>query len=324
MRLDAWLADPAAPSVMLVAGESGIGKTALVDWWLANLDGHSVVRTGCSASEGDTLAPFASLLVANGDDGDHSETLHEQFDHVVRSIAGSDPAVRLLVVDDAHRLSIESVALLRHLLWHHDLEDLRVVLVVAPPDAARNPALSRLLGDLVREGRSAELRVEGLDAGELDELLGQMHVQHSSAASLDGARLRRLTGGNPLFVTELLARPEPVDDLDDLDDIVGGGPLPAGVTAVLTRHLDGLARRTRRIVDVAARLGDGRTSRVAVAIGAGELEVIDALDEIGGGRLVDVDSIGGSYHFVHELARRAVVEASGSADSNEAAPPASP
>ena len=76
---------------------------------------------------------------------------------------------------------------------------------------------------------------------------------------------------------------------------------------MLGRHLDGLAARSRRIVHVAASLGDGAAIAGGRRTGATELEVVEALDEVADGRLVDIDPIGGAYRFVHDLARLTVI-----------------
>ena len=110
-----------------------------------------------------------------------------------------------------------------------------------------------------------------------------------------------LTGGNALLAINTLRAAGPDGDLDHLD-------VSSAAYAALAHHLEPLSHASQRIVQAAARRGlEGDASWLATDMGVSELEVMDALDEVGGGRLMHVEPIGGSYRFVHELARRSVL-----------------
>ena len=327
--MDAWhataneIAPLVAPSVMVIDGEAGIGKTALFDAWIdGRMAGGRVVRTRCSPEQILPFEAFGGLLTddtdmavgpGSADDGRTQEAAerlfptsrHLQFDEVVQRLVDRQNPVQLLAIDDAQWMTVASVALLRHVLWHPGVGSLRVLLTVRTPDVAANAALTQLLNDLERADRSTTLRLRPFDPDELDELI----ARHSSGPTprTRSASLLRLTGGNPLFAVQMLR-----SSRGDVDLEAAG--VPPTVESVLGRYLTPLSLATRRIVETAALLGAGGTpSRLAACAGVSELEAMDALDEVGEGRLVQVEPVGGAYHFVHDLARRTVMAGIGPA-----------
>ncbi|MEO7117869.1 MAG: 3-phosphoshikimate 1-carboxyvinyltransferase [Candidatus Limnocylindrales bacterium] len=218
------------------------------------------------------------------------------WDDLSAMSAMSAASTHLLIVDDAQWMTVTSVALIRHLVWHPEIDQLCVVMAIRSPDLIENTALGQLLNDASRSGLLHELRLGPFDLDELRQLV----ARHESARGVGADDLLRLTGGNPLFAISVLRG-------DGIDD---GAFVPADVQAELGRHLTMLSEQSRHILQAAARLGlEGDASRLAASAATSELDVMDALDEVGRGRLLHVDPIGGSYRFVHELARRAVLVA---------------
>ncbi len=312
--LDAWYSNPAEATVMVISGEAGIGKTAMLDAWLGTIDDDRiVVRTRCSPEQILPFEAFAGLLGDVPDDlGDRADAAervfptsrHLLFDEVVRRLVAQPAPVRLLAIDDAQWLTVASVALLRHVLGHRDVGQLGIVLTVRSPDASANTALAQLLDDLQREGGLCTVHLGPFRPAELDELIAR---QDMSSPSVNGAQLLRLTGGNPLFAIHMLRTGANHDELDLV-------AVPPTVESMLGRYLRPLTPAVLRIVETAALLGaEGDPTRLAACAGATELEAMDALDEVGGGRLMHVEPIGGAYRFVHDLARRTVTSAIGAA-----------
>jgi DNA-binding SARP family transcriptional activator len=298
--LSAWLDLTGGPAVMIITGEAGVGKTSLIDGWLADVDADvSVVRARCVDDQLQPCEPFAALADGVVLAPDAVESPHLRFDRVVRRIVRAGDCIRLLVIDDAHWMTVESVALLRHVLWHPDVVDVHVVLVARSPEVAGNPALVRLSTDLTRAGWSSSLQVEPFGWADLDHLVSR-HTVDGTRPRVDVDHLLQLTGGNPMFASAVLRDASTGDDRERC-------AVPAVVARVLGRFLDGLPARSRHIVRVAALLGDGVPSRVATSTGATELEVVEALDEVADGRLIEIDQVGGAYRFVHGLARSTVI-----------------
>ena len=106
--------------------------------------------------------------------------------------------------------------------------------------------------------------------------------------------LHRLTGGNPFFVTEVLANGV---------DASGSNALPRSVSEAVAGRLGQLSAPARETVQAAAvcgpRAGEALVAQVCPAASVGLDECLDA-----GILIADGSAIG----FRHELARRATLE----------------
>ncbi len=309
-----WFVGATAPKSvgrgLIIAGEPGIGKTAVLDAWLHGMTGSAMggmvfIRSRCSPEQILPFEAFASLLasdrsVESADPSDESHDRKHLFDRVADRLQAMDvDQPVLLAIDDAHWMTPSSVALLEYLVTSDRLGRVRFVLTLRHHELRANEPLRRL----VAEWQTAR-RIETLTLGPLSdpeiELLATRHVpaQHDrSAAVFQPGGLRALTGGNPLFVIQVAQA------------ATRGPAVPATVERLLGRYLDGLASGQRRAVETAALIGMvGSLERVARCTGRTELDEIDALDSVGGGRLLHVSPIDGSYRFVHELARHTVTQ----------------
>src|SRR4051794_18012959 len=99
----------AAPSVVVVEGEAGIGKTTLITRFLTSLEQTRVLRA--SGEESETDVPFAAadqLLRSAGSETDalrHGQ--HVTVGLELLEVMTSQPSV--VVVDDAHLIDTESL-----------------------------------------------------------------------------------------------------------------------------------------------------------------------------------------------------------------------
>ncbi|MCU1360262.1 MAG: transcriptional regulator, partial [Ilumatobacteraceae bacterium] len=301
-----WFAGATAPRsigrALVISGEPGIGKTAVMDTWLHEVSDQIVgVRTRCSPEQILPFEAFAPLLPTRTRPGsiDDLHTRDQLFDAVASRLRDmSDGRALVLAIDDAHWMTASSVSLLEHLLAADHLEHLRVVLTLRHHEASVNEPLRHLLDQW-----QAAHCVETLLLGPLsDPEIGQLaarHQRHDGTGSkglLDSGGLRALTGGNPLFVIQVAQAG------------AGGTDVPSTIEHLLGRYLDGLSAGVRRGVETAALLGtNGSLSRLARCTGRDELTEIGALDAVGEGRLMFVTPINGTYRFVHELARQTVL-----------------
>src|SRR6185437_1143602 len=81
-------------------------------------------------------------------------------------------------------------------------------------------------------------------------------------------RIHQLTGGNPLFVSELLSLIEAEQGVDDAAVAAGAMPLPAGVRDAITARLAMLSADGRDMLGVAAVMGHQfRAGTLAAAAG---------------------------------------------------------
>ncbi len=288
--LDEWLGDARAVRgrLVLVAGEAGAGKTALVD---AFRHRHPEVRWLLGACDGlFTPRPLAPVLdVAESVGGDLARlaftggTAREQlFAALLRALLAAD-AVGVLVVEDVHWADRATLDLLHFLSRRLHAARAMVLVTYRDDGADPSPDLRRTLGDLVTRGVTRRVTVPPLTPKAVAEL--------TRASGLGAEELHRLTGGNPFFLTEALRG-------------VGGHIPHTAREAVLARVAD-LDPTTRRVLDVAALLG-ARVSRGLLRAVA-EDGTDAALETLTARALLDDD--GTALSFRHELARLAIADA---------------
>ena len=270
-------------STALVTGEAGIGKTSLVNAFLATLPaGLRVLAGACE----DLLTPRAlgplrdaarsvpgPLRDALGVDADPNLLLPAISDQLATS-----PRPTVFVVEDAHWADGATLDVLRYL--GRRMETLPALLVITyRDDETSDHPLRGVLGSLVGPA-TLRLRLPRLTLDAVHEL--------ADASRHDPTQLHRLTAGNPFFVSEVLATP---------DDVV-----PPTV-------LDAVLARVRKLSPAA----QDALERIAVVPSGVELELLRAMladrRPVSEAERAGVLALRGDVvAFRHELARRAVVE----------------
>ncbi len=265
-------------------------------------------------AEAATLVPALARVVAAGRtgagslrSGENAQRMRDALTQVLLGLAAIEPLA--LVVDDAHGSDLESLAVLESLA--DQLADRRAVLVLGyrGDEARASPEVWSSIRGIDRRARPERLVLGPLDAfstGELVRVLARGQMVGPGAI----ARLQRETGGNPLFVVEMvrsLAEDELLHTLEDNDDGVEV-PVTGSIRALALQRLDRLSRDSREVLDVAA-----------VAGGELDLEILAAASELP--REVVVDAAGllvrrsllaetaESFVFRHEVVRRVAVDA---------------
>jgi AAA ATPase domain len=230
-ELDGELAATAAGGrVVLVAGEAGIGKSALVRRFTErHAAGTRVLLGACDPLltpralgplhdiARQTGGRLAGLLAAGGPREQLFAALLDELDQ------GTRP--RVAVVEDAHWADEATMDLLVFL--GRRMRETRALLVVTYRDdelAADHPLLA-VLGRLPPEA-VRRLRLEPLSEAAVAEL--------ARRAGRPAAGLRALTGGNPLLVTQVLAAADAGVPLTVRDlALARAGGLPADAQEVV-------------------------------------------------------------------------------------------
>jgi DNA-binding CsgD family transcriptional regulator len=266
--------------LILVAGEAGVGKTAVVEAFGAEESGFQVRWGACDPLfTPRPLGPFRDLVDARGGPGDLVKALLE--------LGALRPAI--IVIEDVHWADEASLDVLRLLARRIGRSNLLVLATFRDDALGRDHPLRVVLGELATRPAVRRLAVQPLSRAAVGEL--------AAAADLDAAELHRQTGGNAFFVTEVLAAEAPA---------AGSGSIPRTVIDAVLARAASLSAPARRLLDA-----------VAIAPPHVELWLLDALagDEadaleecLSSGMLVDRS---GSVGFRHELARRAVEESVG-------------
>lgn len=273
---DGWLA--------LVHGEPGVGKSALVAAAIADLPaGVMVLRAGCDAlSTPRPLGPVRDLVGDWGEAVGHvlsaDAPVHELFSAVLEQLR-SAPTV--LVIEDVHWADEATLDLVRYLGRRIMTTRSTVVLTYRDVDVGAGDLFRAVLGDLVREASTVRIPVVPLSVDGVVDLLDGL--------ALDAEEVHRKTGGNPFFVTEVIANPDV--------------PVPNNVRdAVLGRavRLDGASRDA---LDLLSCLPVGADAGWLSSLGV----PAEALDELAHRGLVVWD--GHTVRFRHEVARLAIFEA---------------
>lgn len=286
-RLQAQLDQAAlgAPSVVLVEGIAGAGKSALLRRWLAAAD--AVTTLWVSGDEEETAVPFGvhhQLLTALADPGAAARVeLSDRWSSMIPSgdlqTTGEHLRARLhaasscrpcvLVVDDAHLADRPSLTALNYALRRLRNELLLIVFAVRPEGVDRLPTGVLKLVDAL--GTRVELR--GLSLLEIRELTlsyGQGPISDRTAR-----RLYEHTGGSPLYLRALLSDQQ-TDTQDWLDAPL---PAPQGFSRLVAGKIAQAAADTRGLAQATAVLGVRADLRRAAAV-AGLADPLTAVDEL--------------------------------------------
>jgi DNA-binding CsgD family transcriptional regulator len=269
--------------LVLVAGEAGVGKTALLRWFCDSRSVSVQVLWGVCEPllTPRPLGPLCDVAEAIG--GEFKELVtggarpHEVAAALIGELRTRVPTV--LVLEDLHWADEATLDVLRLLGRRVDSVSALMIASFRDDELDRAQQLRIVLGDL--GGRPDRLKVAPLSPAAVSEL--------AEPHGIEGQELYRKTGGNPFFVTEVLE--------------ARGERIPETVRdAVLARagRLSVSARRLLQAVSVVP----GRVELWLLGALAGQMA--ERLEEcLASGMLMAVD---GGVAFRHELARLAVEE----------------
>ncbi len=279
------LAESASGSgrLVLVAGEAGVGKTAVVRAFCAESGPDVRVLWGaCDALfTPRPLGPFLDLAAdANGEVGAAAGAGGGPHALVKALLAAGGRSPTVVVLEDVHWADEASLDALRLLARQVERSSL-LVIATFRDDLDRMHPLGIVLGELATRPTVSRVALEPLSEPSVGKL--------AASADVDPHELHRQTGGNPFFVTEVLA--------------AGNGEIPATVRDAVLARAASLSAPARALLDAVAIA----PPRVEIwLLDALAPEEADALEECLGSGMLRASA--GSVEFGHELARRAVEE----------------
>jgi len=281
LRDRARIAADGRGSIVLVAGEAGIGKTALLRAF-AEQACLPVLWGMCDSLS--TPRPLGPLRDVAGDLGPSITAVlrdataqHEIFGAVLETLRGRP---RALVVEDLHWGDEATLDLVRFLGRRIGALPLLLVLSYRESLGPTDP-LRSVLGDLVSAPGARRIQLTPLSRSAVAELVGEH--------GLDPADVHARTAGNPFFVSQILAQPD--------------SPLPESVRDAVVARTAGLATPERRALELLSCAPDGVSGELLAALYMPQATV-EALGATG-----LLDRRGRGVAFRHEIARSAVLEA---------------
>ncbi|WP_338146067.1 ATP-binding protein [Streptomyces scabichelini] len=282
-------ADRGDGRLVLLRGEAGIGKSAVVRRFCEQVDAETRVLVG-SCDPLSTPPPLGPLMdIASGLGTVVKEALEAALSGtsgpnvVFRALLDelSGGPVTLLVFEDVHWADAATLDLLRFV--GRRIGELPALVVVTYRDDEVGPLhpLSVVLGDLAGCPALARYDLEPLSRSAVARLA--VRRPHDPAA------LYAITEGNPFFVTEVLAASEP--------------GIPVTVREAVIGRLGRLPAHARDVVEAAAVVG---TSAPVDLLGSIVANAETAVDEVLTAGVLEAEST--QLAFRHELARAAVLD----------------
>jgi DNA-binding CsgD family transcriptional regulator/tetratricopeptide (TPR) repeat protein len=283
-----YLADAVAGDgrLVFVAGEAGVGKTVFVDSVVGAAKGTvSLAEGSCDGSTTPApLGPLREMLPDLPDDvWPDGADRHDVFTRLTEALRDPQRPF-LLVIEDAHWADDATLDLIRHLARRvHRLRALVVVTYRSEETTGQHP-LRVVLGDV-----ASAVGVRRIDLGPLTLSAVRRLVEAGGGSGVDADELYRATGGNPFYVTEVLAG--------------GGDAVPRSVHDAVLSRTARLSAPARETLDVVALAGPRAELSLVTAVAPGSEAALDESLDSGVLQLQ-----GDVLMFRHELARLAIVE----------------
>jgi DNA-binding CsgD family transcriptional regulator/tetratricopeptide (TPR) repeat protein len=271
--------------LVLVSGESGIGKTALLEAFQAELPEARWLWGACDGLL--TPRPLGPLFDIGGQAGGELAGLcrggaaRDQLFAAFLAEIDSPPARTVAVMEDVHWADEATIDLLSFLGRRLGRVPALVIATYRDDELGDTHPLRMVLGDLATQRATRRMRLPPLSEAAVRELVGERGV--------DAAELRRVTGGNPFYVREVLE--------------AGWPSVPPTVRDAVRARLARCSTPTRRALESAAVAGARVDSSLMPWVVAG---LSTSIEECLATGMVVPDGAG--LRFRHELVRMAVDE----------------
>jgi len=269
--------------VVLISGEAGIGKTAVVEQFIHHKTRPQRVLWGtCDALF--TPRPLGPLHdMARQSQDDLLAALQGEWDRpaVFTACLNACQTPTILVFEDIHWADEATLDLLKYL--GRRMQHTRSLLLATYRDDELGPQhpLRLLLGDLVRTATTHRLTLSPLSVEAVRQLADRQDI--------DSEALHQQTGGNPFFVTEVLA--------------AGQNGIPTTIRDAVLARAARLSLSGRAVLNAAAVIGQRIEPWLLIEVTRAEAGAVD--ESLALGVLLPQ---AGLFVFRHELARQTILK----------------
>lgn len=280
----------------LVRGESGIGKTRLIEAVSALAEGSGAIVLSSSAYESESIRPFAlwidalhrhasdaaARIFADKEAGNR-DRLFDRLSEFVADHSGERPLV--LVFDDIHWCDDSSAAAIHYIARMSRDRPVFGILGARESELRDNVPAQQAVAGLRRDGLLTEIELGPLSERDLAELISER------APGVDADGLSRQCGGNPLLAIELARAEQEGDSSTSVTELVRGRMGRLGIegtevlqwASVISPHID---------IETIAKLSGLDSGRVG--------EILEAAERQG-----MLTTTSGGLNFSHDLLARA-------------------
>ncbi|MDV7174262.1 BTAD domain-containing putative transcriptional regulator [Gordonia amicalis] len=320
--------------VVVVEGEPGAGKTALIDEAGRRAAGAADLRVLWGRCVDDPAAPsmwpwvqILGTVLPQLDPADRERLLDSSLGRMVTEGVNVIPPPRqmpdaaarfqfydqaadlldgvaetsklIIVLDDLQWADGASLELFAHMTSRRTPG---VTFFASLRSPTHRPVVASTLATLARLPEHRRIQVGPLRGDDISELIRRETQQWPEVATVSS--IERRTGGNAFFVREL-AR------ILAAQGSIAGNAVPSGVRDVVRQRLLGLSTETTELLDIAALIGT-RVDLVLLATAAGR-PVDQALDNLEAASAAGVIDLGPDdpfgFSFSHDIIREAIADA---------------
>ena len=257
--------------LVFLGGEAGVGKSTLATALtgaaragavLADGGAGPAVRRGScdSVTTAEALGPILDALpeLAAAIDGAGRVSRLRLF-RQVRDALSASPV--LLLLEDVHWADEATLDILRFLGRRLAGTRLMILATFRSEEVGREHPLTVAMGDLAGTSGVVRMQLPALSVTGVRQLLGE------AGSALDAGAIFQLTGGNPFYVTEVVA--------------AGAGQVPATVRDAVLARVSRLSRAGREVAAAASVLGGRAGADLLAAVSAQPLTAVDECLEHG-------------------------------------------
>ena len=267
--------------IVLVSGEAGIGKTALIEQF-CRAQTQRILSGACDNLF--TPRPLGPLHDIAAQAGRLLETLlrSEKDRSAIFSACLSElQSPTIIVFEDIHWADEATLDLLKFLGRRMSHTSSLLIITYRDDELGAQHPLRLLLGDLARATTAQRLSLAPLSVTAVRQLAGEH--------AIDAEYLHRQTSGNPFFVTEVLSSE--------------GGGIPATVRDVVLARAARLSLSGRALLNAAAVIGQRIEPWLLDIVSQAEATAVNECLALGFLLLQ-----GENFAFRHELARQTILD----------------